>query len=116
MMQGKVVSVCLLFFLSFSIFSLGYAVAPGKLTGGKTSTHPDWFKDSFLEIASDSLEANEAGKHLILFMHLNGCPYCYKMLDENFSNAPYTQFIKDNFDVIAFTLPGPFRIETVLAW
>ena len=31
--------------------------ANGTVTGGKVSEHPDWFKDSFLDIADDVEEA-----------------------------------------------------------
>lgn len=86
------------------------ATEPGKVTGGKMSAHPEWFKESFLDIAEDVDEASEAGKHVILFMHLNGCPYCYKMTEENFKNAPYTPFIKAHFDVIAINIKGDREI------
>ncbi len=91
-----------------ALFSLQAVAAtqPGKLTGGVPSVHPDWFKESFLDIAEDAEEAAEAGKHVILFMHLNDCPYCAKMADENFANAPYTPFIKENFDVIQINIKG----------
>ncbi len=82
------------------------AAEQGKLTGAKTSTHPDWFKDSFLQISDDVDEANDAGKHVLLFMEMNGCPYCFKMIEENFKDAPYKAFIRDNFDVIAFNVKG----------
>ncbi|MCG8428552.1 MAG: thioredoxin fold domain-containing protein [Chromatiales bacterium] len=86
------------------------ATQPGKVTGGKISEHPSWFKESFLDIAEDVEEAADSDKHVILFMHLNGCPYCYKMADENFANAPYTDFIKENFDVIAVNIKGDREI------
>ena len=86
------------------------AVEPGKVTGGQMSQHPDWFKESFLDITEDVAEAAQAGKHVILFMHLNGCPYCYRMTEENFKNAPYTDFIKENFDVIAVNIKGDREI------
>ena len=82
------------------------AAEQGKLTGAKMSTHPDWFKESFLEIADDVDEASEAGKHVLLFMEMNGCPYCFKMIEENFKDAPYKAFIQDNFDVIALNIKG----------
>ena len=94
------IALCLIFLASGNIF------AKGKVLGGKPSTHPDWFKESFLEIASDVEEAAEENKHVMLFMHLNGCPYCFKMVEENIKNAPYTDFIKDNFDVIALNIRG----------
>jgi thioredoxin-related protein len=78
----------------------------GAITGAKMSTYPDWFKESFLDIAEDVSEAAEGGKHVILFMEMNGCPYCYKMNEENFKHAPYIDFIKEHFDVIALNVKG----------
>ena len=46
----------------------------GKVTGGKITEHPNWFKESFLDLAADVEEADAAGKHLILFMEMNGSP------------------------------------------
>ncbi|NEV62928.1 thioredoxin family protein [Thiorhodococcus minor] len=78
----------------------------GKVTGGKMSTHPDWFKESFLDIAEDVDEAAEDDKHVILFLEMNGCPYCFKMIEENFKGAPYSDFIQETFDVIALNVLG----------
>jgi thioredoxin-related protein len=91
-----------------ALFSLQASAAtqPGKLTGGVQSVHPEWFKESFLDIASDVEEATAAGRHVILFMHLNDCPYCARMADENFANAPYTPFIREHFDVIQINIKG----------
>jgi len=78
----------------------------GKLTGTKVTVYPDWFKESFLDIGADVDEAAESDKHLMLFLELEGCPYCYKMIEENFEHAPYSDFIKENFDVIALNIRG----------
>jgi len=110
-MQSTGIRVCVLFSFLLLFSTVGQAVTPGKLTGGIASIQPDWFKDSFLDIASDSEEAGENGKHLILFMHLNNCPYCYKMLEENFVKTPHIQFIKDNFDVIELNIKGDREVE-----
>lgn len=82
------------------------APAPGRVTGTKATEHPAWFKDSFLDITEDVSEATDSGRHLILFMEMNGCPYCYKMLEENFKHAPYRAFIQEHFDVIALNTKG----------
>ena len=37
--------------LVMGIFSQVKAVEPGKIVGGQVSTLPDWFKDSFLDVA-----------------------------------------------------------------
>jgi thioredoxin-related protein len=78
----------------------------GEVTGGKLSSHPDWFKESFLDIAEDVSEAAEDGKHVILFLEMNGCPYCYKMIEENFKGSDYSDFIQQRFDVIALNVRG----------
>ncbi len=64
------------------------AVEPGKVTGGVNFETPDWFKDSFLEIASDVEEASAAGKHVLLFFHLNACPYCNITVNQQFQKEP----------------------------
>ncbi len=80
--------------------------ASGEVTGAKMTVHPDWFKESFLDIGEDVSEAADAGKHVILFMEMNGCPYCYKMNEENFKHAPYKDFIQEHFEVIALNVKG----------
>lgn len=83
------------------------AAAPvGEITGAKMLSHPGWFKESFLDIAEDVSDAADAGKHVILVMEMNGCPYCYKMIQDNFANAPYRDFIQEHFDVIALNTKG----------
>ena len=102
-MRSLLMILALCFLLAGNVSA---ATTTGKVVGGKISEHPAWFKESFLDIAEDVEEAAVANKHVILFMHLNGCPYCYKMTEENFKHAPYTEFIKENFDVIAINIKG----------
>lgn len=92
------------------LFAAATEAKTGTVSGVKISEHPDWFKESFLDIADDVDEAAEAGKHVMLFMHLNGCPYCFKTVEENIKNSPYTGFIKKNFDVIAINIQGDREI------
>jgi thioredoxin-related protein len=78
----------------------------GAVTGSKIASHPDWFKESFLDIAEDVGEAADADKHVILLLEMNGCPYCYKMIEENFEGSDYSDFIQERFDVIALNVRG----------
>ena len=84
--------------------------ARGQIVGGVAHPLPEWFKESFLEIADDVDEASEAGRHVMLFFDLNGCPYCARMLDESFSAEPNNSYIQDNFDVIAVNIQGDREI------
>jgi thioredoxin-related protein len=90
--------------------SQAHSNEPGKVTGGAPFDIPSWFKSSFLEIAEDVNEANESGKHVLLFFHLNGCPYCNKMINENFQKEPLMSKIKANFDSIELNIKGDREI------
>jgi len=79
---------------------------PGQVTGSKVLSHPAWFKESFLDIAEDVDEAAGADKHVILFLEMNGCPYCYKMIEENFKGSDYSDWLQEHFDVIALNVRG----------
>ena len=82
----------------------------GKITGGVLHEPPAWFKESFLEIADDVDDASEAGKHVLLFFELNGCPYCDRMLEESFEAEPLSSYIQANFDTIAINIQGDREI------
>jgi thioredoxin-related protein len=98
--------------LLLSIFlSVSTLSAKGKMTGGSMHEAPDWFKESFLDMGEDIEEALEANKHVMLFMDLDGCPYCTKMLKESFIKENSTsEYIKENFDVININVKGSREI------
>ncbi|WP_295544141.1 thioredoxin fold domain-containing protein [uncultured Thiohalocapsa sp.] len=67
---------------------------------------PDWFKNSFLDIREDVAEAADAGKRVMLYFYQDGCPYCEKLLRENFADQEISQTAQDGFDVIAINIWG----------
>ena len=101
-------------FYWLSLICLGFFTVPvtaisadrGVTTGSVSYSIPDWFKESFLEINEDSKEAEKNNKHVVLFMHLEGCPYCSRMLDENFRSGNAKNYIQNNFDVLAINILG----------
>ena len=78
----------------------------GKVTVSPNHQAPAWFKESFLEIQEDAAEAGEADKHLMLFFHLNNCPYCDRMLTESFEADPNMSYVQEHFDVIMLNVKG----------
>jgi len=102
----------LLLCLSIFAFSTSFAEAPkaGKMTGGVEVVFPDWFKESFLDFRDDAEEAGDEGKHLLLFFHVAGCPYCKKMLDDNFTGGENAKTIQADFDSIHIDLKGSKEI------
>lgn len=86
-------------------FQVNVAVAGrGKIIGAMAHNIPSWFKESFLDLREDAAEAVAANKHLIIFMHLNGCPYCAKMLTKVFEGDK--DYIQKHFDSIAINIKG----------
>lgn len=72
---------------------------------------PEWFKVSFLEIEDDAREAADAGRHLMMFFHLENCPYCKRMLDDSFTDgSPEAGFIARHFDVVALDVEGDLEV------
>ena len=67
---------------------------------------PDWFKSSFLDLSEDVAEAADSGKRLILYFHQDGCPYCAKLLNENFTQKSLVEKTRDHFEVIAINIWG----------
>jgi thioredoxin-related protein len=67
---------------------------------------PDWFKNSFLDIREDVAEAADAGRRVVLYFYQDGCPYCEKLLRENFGDQEISKTAQDAFDVIAINIWG----------
>lgn len=67
---------------------------------------PTWFKDSFLDIREDITEAQEENKRIILYFYQDGCPYCGKLLKDNFGNPQIAAMTQKNFEVIAINMWG----------
>lgn len=110
-MKASFRKVMFLFFSIISLFAISANATEGKVIGGSMHESPEWFKDSFLDIAEDIEEAKENNKHFMVFMDLEGCPYCSKMLKENFINENKTsEFIKKYFDVININVKGSREI------
>ena len=82
---------------------------PGKLKGGQAYSLPQWFKLSLLDLRDDVEEARKQGKHVMVFFHLDECPYCARMIDENFVSGDRRQFIEINFDVIGINVLGSLQ-------
>lgn len=72
---------------------------------------PDWFKESFLDIREDVKEATDANKRVILYFYQDGCPYCTKLLKDNFGKQDIADKTQKNFDVIAINMWGDRSIS-----
>lgn len=90
--------------------SIAQAKTEGELAAGLVNpgyhAQPEWFKNSFLDINEDIAEAREQGKRLMLFFYQDGCPYCKKLLEDNFGQREIAEKTRKNFDVVSINIWG----------
>ena len=99
----------LFFTVILSSFQL-HARSEGELAAGMVNPgheeHPDWFKVSFLDLYEDIEDAADDNKRLLIYYYQDGCPYCKKLLQENFSQRSISDKTKQYFDVVSINLWG----------
>ncbi len=103
--------------LSAFIATFAVAAAPvaaqekqGRLTGGVKYELPAWFKPSLLDLREEVEEARAKGRHVMLFLHLDECPYCERMLRESFTKGATHDFMRRHFDVISLNVRGALEV------
>jgi len=67
---------------------------------------PSWFRNSFLDIREDLSDATAEGRRLMLYFYQDGCPYCKKLLQDNFGQAAIAAKTRELFDVVAINMWG----------
>jgi len=74
---------------------------------------PTWFKSSFLDLREDVAEAAENNKRVMLFFYQDGCPYCAKLLHDNFGQKTISDKARENFDVISINMWGDREVTAL---
>ena len=96
--------------ISLSSLSIVSAKTEGELSAGMVNPgheeHPAWFKVSFLDLFEDIEDAADNNKRLMIYYYQDGCPYCKKLLQENFSQREIADKAKKYFDVVSINLWG----------
>jgi thioredoxin-related protein len=78
---------------------------PGMINPGHEE-QPDWFKVSFLDLYEDIAEAADNGKRVMVYFFQDGCPYCKKLLEDNFGQREITDKTQQYFDVVTLNIWG----------
>lgn len=102
--------------LFFMVFCLTFALNVNARDIEAKPMHyelPGWFKQTFLEIPVDIQDAHTRGKKLLIFFHLDDCPYCAYLLQENFTEGPNREKIESKFDVIAINIRGDLPVNWI---
>ncbi len=86
------------------------ASSEGELDAGMVNPgheeKPAWFKVSFLDLFEDIEEATDNNKRLMVYYYQDGCPYCKKLIEDNFSQKFIVDKTQKYFDVVAINLWG----------
>lgn len=76
--------------------------------------HPDWFKQSFLDLPADLAEALEAGKKgIAVYFGQKRCPYCQRLMKVNFGEPDIVTYTRRHFDVIPINVWGIEEVTTL---
>ncbi len=81
------------------------SLPPGLVNPGYHE-QPAWFTQSFLDLNEDIAEAADADKQLILYFYQDGCPYCARLLRDNFGDPAIARQVQDHFHVVALNIWG----------
>ena len=96
------------FILLFSLNSFAHEHKPqGDYLGAKIVDElPNWFKATFMDFSEDLEEAADEGKHVMIYFHQDGCPYCAKLVQDNFHDNNLVSKLQGNFDTIETNMWG----------
>ncbi len=68
--------------------------------------HPAWFKQSFLDLSEDLEDANANNKIIFLYFYQDGCPYCKKLLEVNFTDKGIVNKMKQHYEILEINIWG----------
>jgi thioredoxin-related protein len=86
-----------------------FAAEGDSLAGGVNPGYheqPAWFKQSFLVLPDDVAEASASGKRVLLYFYQDGCPYCAKLLEDNFGHRNIAEKTRRLYDVVSINIWG----------
>ncbi len=91
-------------------FEQGFNDAPVE----REIIHPEWFKESFLDLREDMEDALQSGKQgIALYFGQEHCAYCKALVEVNLTRPDIVKYVRDNYDIISLDIWGS-RIITLL--
>lgn len=69
--------------------------------------HPEWFKESFLDLREDLQQARAEGKKgIALYFGQQHCAYCKALMEINLTKPEIVNYLRDNYEIIALDIWG----------
>jgi thioredoxin-related protein len=78
---------------------------PGMVNPGWVEP-PFWFRETFLDIREDIEDAAAEDKRLMIYFYQDGCPYCERLIRDNFAQQDIVDKTRGYFDVLAINMWG----------
>lgn len=75
--------------------------------------HPAWFTQTFLDFREDIAEATRSGKRLLVYFGQDGCPYCARLMQTNFTQRAIVDKTRKHFVVIAINIWGDREVTWI---
>jgi len=101
------INLMLVMLIYFMAFQSAWADAEFSDEPVDEIIHPDWFKQSFLDLKEDVAEAEQSDKAgIIVLFGQQHCPYCKALITNDFGDAAIAQYTQKYFDVIALDIYG----------
>ena len=75
--------------------------------------HPEWFKQSFLDLNEDVEEASSEDRHLVLYFYQDGCPYCKMFIENDLGQYDIAEYAQRHFDFVAINIFGALEVTDV---
>ena len=93
--------------MAHSITKVLFAALLGAATlGARAAEVPDWFAETMLDARAEAADAAQAGKRLMLYFWLEGCPYCERMTEVTFRDAGVLERLKRGFVPVSVNVRG----------
>lgn len=108
-MKSKPVAVlmlCALMLISMRVQAAGETELTPALVNPGYEEQPEWFKVSFLDLFEDIAEAADEDKRVMVYFFQDGCPYCKKLLEDNFGQRQISDKTRQYFEVVTLNIWG----------
>ena len=92
--------------IAVALFVLAQACARAEAPVYSSSDIPRWFATTFLDFREDVADAARDGKRLIAYFGQEGCPYCLRLMVDNFSQRDIVATMQQHFVAVALDLWG----------
>jgi thioredoxin-related protein len=93
--------------LASAVLAMSAAPSFAKAKLGEDGLYQeDWYVESFLDLAEDLTNANQAGKRFTILWGLRNCPACRRMHQVHLADPAIETYIRDNFAVLHLNVLG----------